>query len=592
MDKDGLDRRMLLGAGLMGFAGSVLAENGNTPEQQSLAEVESLKKSDQGNTEILKKAQQITGELKERLSNQETSFAKVFSQDPIPKITFKRANTEKSSWDRIVKSLDTTFKLTKDGSTSATLTDQIRRIEYGFIFKSDQADTDFSWQHVEPLLDQAADLLDRALRERSNWDDLAQKWFATMLEIHEYAELDKIHVEEEEAGIYEVPLQESTADYRSNYVTHLFNSLSSNVIEGIIDVNFGSKELTEVLNANRKGAWLAGLVPYTWKDQHFNGYSVHTYGKVTATVAQHAADAAETQSDHEFSTQGSFASSQLFSFNASMYSAAERMNGANAKKEWDQRNSVFLRRRTLVARKIQDIKARAATDPDGILNAGKRLEQIKARFQLDFRDALARLLVIQRGLSDIYGYDIPLPQQSEDLDYYDRCLLWTRQTMQWLIRFSRQEQCFVLPISIRGLIGDDAWLDGRSRGVWNVDVTKNFFLNMAHVRVRGLSAFVNINRRFDTLWRISVKPPMQATIQHMSGKIVTVDQSKVPPSQLARVGRRDAIREPDVVGVASLHNVSPIGIWTIRALGGMPLESDVQPLEDLSLDLLLSFRAV
>jgi hypothetical protein len=270
------------------------------------------------------------------------------------------------------------------------------------------------------------------------------------------------------------------------------------------------------------------------------------------------------------------------------------LKGLGAKTAWENKNRGFARRRTKVARQCQDIKAKAVTDPEGLLNFGKRLDALKQSFQQDFRDALARLRVVRQGLGDIYGYEEPFPENEQSIDYFDDCLLWTRKAIQWLIRFARQEQSFVLPISIRDTVGDSNWQQGLKTGSWQAYLPDTYFdaLSMVHVRLRGIGAVVKSRSRDDErLWQIEVRVPDQSQIKHLPlGETRPLDQSAIPPCILGRVTGRESRRDPDVVGSSALHNASPINAWTVKVLASVPYSEIYVDLEDIVLDLHLSFR--
>lgn len=70
----------------------------------------------------------------------------------------------------------------------------------------------FRPQQVEELLDQAADLLDRALKERASWDDLYEKWFSVQLALHEAAAVDVIQRAEQSARVFEIESETSLGE--------------------------------------------------------------------------------------------------------------------------------------------------------------------------------------------------------------------------------------------------------------------------------------------------------------------------------------------------------------------------------------------
>jgi hypothetical protein len=307
------------------------------------------------------------------------------------------------------------------------------------------------------------------------------------LELNEYRSLDEIHQAEEASGIYDVNWKQSQAEYRAEELSSRWQSGLKGFVGNMLN-NFYSKEVIDKqCNAARKSSWLVGIVYYLFQGQTFNDYVKHKWGDVEKEASGFAIESAEEQSLYSLTVQRDSLALQQGIHNANSEVSGERWQGLKSRADWDTLNANFLRSRTIVARNIQDIKSRAATDADGILNYGKRLESLKKRFHQDFRDALARLQPVQKGLQDIYGYDVPLPTDESSIDYFDECLLWSRQAIQWLIRFSRAEQSFILPISLRSIVGDSVWRDKRQDGIWEINLSEDLFIDSAHVRLRGLS---------------------------------------------------------------------------------------------------------
>lgn len=508
---------------------------------------------------------------------------------------FKRPPEQQAVWDNILKRLDKDLALTAGNTVDGALKPDLMRVEKGFEFKSEASDTDFSELHVGPLLDQASDLLDRCLRERTRWDDLSAKWVTFLMELHEYAELDKIHAEEEEKGVYDTPWQVSKASSAAERMSANLSEQQKDIVERARKVLFSKEEQNRQYNADRKTAWLVGLVAYFFGTQKFSGYIKHKWSGVPETVSHWSVDAAEAKSSHSLSSRNSSLAIQRNVFHASELTTKSRLPGAAAQAEWDSQNRMFLRRRTLVARRLQDIRVLSSTSPDGALNYGKRLEGMRTRFRRDFRDALARLKPAAEGLALLYGYKVALPKNTLSVDYYDNCLEWTRRAVQWLIRFSRAEQNVVVPISVRTVLGDQEWKEGLKKGRWSLTVDAKtpvigpMLSALRHVRMRGLGAFVSGKKVSDSLWQLAVSLPPEAKVKHLNGDEVTIDQSRIPSCLLARVSERDSQREPDVVGLSALLNASPLGdSWTVELQGAMPPTG--AKVEDVHLELHLAYR--
>jgi hypothetical protein len=168
------------------------------------------------------------------------------------------------------------------------------------------------------------------------------------------------------------------------------------------------------------------------------------------------------------------------------------------------------------------------------------------------------------GLRDLYGYTVELPKTEDTVDYFDDCLLWSRQAIEWLIKFSRRDQNVILPISVRKLVGENDWeKQVASKQIKFKLPRESYFDNMSHVRLRGLGA-VALDDDPDRLWQISAEVPRIGTVFHNNGTETHPDQSLLPACRLARVTRRSTARDSDVVGAAVLHNASPVGTWNVE----------------------------
>ena len=260
------------------------------------------------------------------------------------------------------------------------------------------------------------------------------------------------------------------------------------------------------------------------------------------------------------------------------------------------------------------------------------MEPLKKLFERDFREAIACLIPAYVGLVNIYGYDEnPLPNPyAEQLpfnykdqilpsvgstQFFDDCLIWIRDAIRWMVQFQQTEQNYVLPLSIKALVGNQqSWDQGLKLGKWRFEIPNNFtfsppqdiqgddrevedsfntdfFGGQRHVRLRGISAFIETNNSSD-VFRLFVKIPSASICKHISENTRVLDQTKVPPCYIARTANRSNVREPDIVGISALHNVSPFGVWELRlsklTISGTPIEE----IRDVQIDLHIAMRSL
>ncbi|NYF51203.1 hypothetical protein HDF12_001568 [Edaphobacter lichenicola] len=152
--------------------------------------------------------------------------------------------------------------------------------------------------------------------------------------------------------------------------------------------------------------------------------------------------------------------------------------------------------------------------------------------------------------------------------------------MEWLLRFSAQEQNYIFPVSVRSLIGA-GWSAGldpdKQGGKWKITIPLSLFPSQAHVRLRGISVTVE-SESSNAIFQSLLMAPIKGTVVHLDGTSRTIDQSTTPPVRVGRVQRLDSQRVPDLVGTLSLHNVSPIGEWMVAvASSSQPLSFSANP---------------
>jgi hypothetical protein len=470
-------------------------------------------------------------------------------------------------------------------------------IDYRFVFQSQTGDAEFRYNHAEQLLDQVADLLLRGLRDRAEWNDLSVKAFDKAVELQEYWDLDSIHQEEVSKGFYSVAAKESHAILRSELETKLGYQVATDYIDWLLKEKFSQAELSRQSKAAQLAAFMASLSAYELPAQ--GRIITHTWDGVAKTIPEHMRDSALTQ--NWFGLVNQYVSTLVHqqTQRTILESSDRRLTGFEARADWERYDVDFRRRRTQVSRALADLKTKAFTEPGGALNYSERMAPIRDRFILDFRDALARLKAAELGLRKIYGYTVPLPTSVSQLfteghentrKAFDECVLWVRGAISWMVKFTQLDQNYVLPLSIKKLTGAN-WSAGKQTGIWSFKIDNNtWFSEQRHVRLRGISAFAVSDKK--RLWQVLVTPPRtDSKSWHLPNTEVDLDQRHAPVCRLARVASREAVRDPDVGGLASLYNLSPIGSWNLVLRQNLEDVANFNDIDDVHLDLHLAFRS-
>lgn len=416
----------------------------------------------------------------------------------------------------------------------------------------------FAKNNVEVLLDQASNLLNRALQDRMEWDSLSINLFSLGIEIGQFIEYDEIHYKETAAGFYDQAVNDKTnalnidkqAKDKLQYLYDLFSQMSTDrwSTDEMNTIANLHAQISELENAGNHGPQIKPL---------------------TLTLAQY-----RLAIDYVYNML------QQEGLATSLEQTKMRVDNDNSKLNWETANRDFRQQRTEVERKYEYIKLLSLQAEDGVLNYTKRIAPLKERFQNDFSEALLRMTAAADGLKEIYGYTTALPKDDNEPDYFDRCIVWVRQAINFIIKFSRFDQSYVVPISIKKLYLNagktaeaDNWDKAIEAGVLKFMLTVNNFPDTSFVRIKGISIFFQLGElnkhsfqhisHFNGALSAYITPPPNSYYNH-NGNSVSVNQAYVPNLRLNRLATRDFIRPPEIGGASLYANLSPIGDWQIE----------------------------
>jgi hypothetical protein len=547
---------------------------------------------------VSKAANKLLNELKSPAALSRLSFA--------PQSLYQR---DADSWNLVRERANKYYKTQHDDHASIS-----QQVESGYLHVQLPSDVLFRMQHVEVLLDQAADLLERALAQRAEWSDLGTKAFNVSSELQQFFKIDEIHQDETAHGFYTHDAAQASADVVTQSQSQEVLSEQALFLLSLVDQYYSTDVINQQSGFSQLLAWLGHLANY-YREAN-DTFMQYGWNGVEKTSHDHAKDAATGTSFQNLFLQAALLQAQGTSTYSASQSAANQAYALKIKSDWEQANISFRMRRTEVARRLADKKAREYTLPDGVLNYPERMEYLKARFDRDFRDALARMTAIVTGMQVIYGYQDKLPVSVSDVLHgkriehsgaFDECLVWVRNAISYVIRFSHAEQRYVIPISVRQLIGDGQYGSGLKShpfASWNFKITPDLFPEQYNVRVKGVSLFVVPREALlpafqgqylRGVWTGSLKAPRNSYFQHFpSGRgseTVPVDQSALPQVFSGRISCRDSYREPDVIGGTSLLNASPFGEWTVRVSRTSTEGVSISDIHDIVLDLTVVVRA-
>lgn len=481
---------------------------------------------------------------------------------------------------------------------------ELASLSSGFTFSSSPQDDDFRFWHVEALINQAADLLDRCLRERAAWEENVSRAFELRLVVEEFAQLDKIHEQEILAGYYTLAYKGSCNEALAEASTKAGSAYAKYILDLVNKYYYSESEIVRQSAFSQLAAWVSHYA--TYKEDHKTDLLQCIWNGVGKSIPDHLHDSATGMSYHQLLVQQLLYLMESEGRGKAADASDFRRRAKQHKADWDFKDAAFRRSRTQVGRDLADLRAKAYSQAGGALNYWERLGPIRERFNRDFRDALARILSADEGMRKIYGYGTPMNLKlrsayagKTDFELLDLAVAYVRDVISWLVRFSQLDQNYVFPISLRRTLGKDTWETGGKEGAWRLVLTEAHFPQQVHIRLRGVSAFCvpdddsPLNpwqAKNDGLWQMDVTAPVSGRVTHLSGSTIQLDQSLVPPCRLGRVGRRRPVHDTEINGIQALHNVSPVGEWTVRCSKFSTSGSKLDDLDDIVIELHLAVR--
>jgi hypothetical protein len=489
------------------------------------------------------------------------------------------------NWDVFVQNIKKYYVVDSPQFAPA---ETLAHIEKDFVFETTPTDEEYRPLHVEPLLDQAANLLDRCLSARYERDRLAIEKFKLETDLEQFFRTDQINDEEVKAGLFTVPYEKALLDSLAESEVETFTTDAQKEINKSIQLI--RTQFTEQKNARYAAMFLPNAPQYA-VDPGETKLEAYFVGGVAKPKLDQLAKAAELLSEAGMIYEAYNMYAQYSSYRASAGAGGFRRKSLETLAEWSRKDIAFKRQRKQVAFEIAVKRASQTYMDKGVLNYKEKIEVVEKRFSSDLREVIARLIAIQTGMKQLYGYVDPELGEFKSGFSFDDTVLWVRNAISWLVRFSRIEQNYVLPISVKQTAS--AWASGLSQGEWTFDVKEETcFPAQRNIRLRGISAAITSNNA-DGLWRVSIRAPKRSYTRHIStNEVVDLDQSKLPACILGRVTNRYGRREAEITGINALHNASPFGTWSVaiapQSLEGIPTKT----ISDVQLDLHLAVRTI
>lgn len=469
-----------------------------------------------------------------------------------------------------------------------------------------RAQSNFRPNQLEEHLQWCLLAFERIQRDRAAWAALFEKAFYVETELIQFAANEQVYAEEVDAGLYSNAYKEAYHDAEAVRQEAYFAQWSTLQLKTILDQKHGRIE-TEVA-IDEFAAWMGTLSTYTDQrtkdDFKANQLVANLIGLQIGKKPDMTQRVAAWQSRIANTTALSMGRADEIARQGEASGKAERFQAAADRMFWELANGAFRRQRADNARAASFAKAAAFILPDGALSFRDQMDALQVRIGRDIAEVVARAAAIEEGLATFYGLDVVGRDSAvaiadnavANLDQIDALYLWLRDCASELDRFRQFEQNYVLPISMRSLLGEEGWADALDSADWNFTIPASMFADDAWIRLRGLRLFARGASSEDGFWDARIFVPDKALRKNGDGDLDEIDQD-VPSIRFPRLSARGNDERIEFVGVATLANASPIsapgpfGNWSIEIEEISTQRVHISKITDIELELAVAVRA-
>jgi hypothetical protein len=280
-------------------------------------------------------------------------------------------------------------------------------------------------------------------------------------------------------------------------------------------------------------------------------------------------------------------------------------------KEWGTQDVDYGTKK--LANRAEALKRRQAlTGPGQPFALDQQRDLVFERLQRNYVDALDRAAAAQIGLERVLGWKVDAPKlpppqgggESTVQIVVSHLANWVRDRLEGLVALQQREHSFTRIVSVRALVGEVEWQRLRRADVGPppgrcdllVPIGQATFVGFEGVRLRSVAAWLLGGVAGFYPWALSVAPP-KSGLYLRGGKAAAVDQGDLGRCVLGRVEHRNSVRPVDLCGQIALLNTSPFGpdtpaqgpdpnaCWSVHVLKPTDASESFSKLEDIGLEL-------
>lgn len=396
---------------------------------------------------------------------------------------------------------------------------------------------DFNPLHVDHLLNQAEELMERCIEDRRVWRDTYLRAYMIQFELEQFERLDEIQQAEDKAGMAEVDSKTAAGVYAAERET--FDGLArSTTLAEAVERLYGSRR-NAIITDFRTTASKEGSDP-----------------EVAATRANATMLAAELD---------------VLSMRGRLRAKREDLDVAATLAESEALKAAFKKIRTEAIREMYRTRRTELSREGGPSNFQEQLNALKDSFNDHLHEALARYEAAIVGVKLVFNLpvqsEIPKVKQAlessnntDDLRVIDSVAKGIRRLRYSIQRFTQRDETAVVQTNLRELLAAD-WDRLKAGEEVAVKFSAAFLSGALAPRLRGIAVY-STGAEFREL-SIVIKAPREAERIDINGK--TYKESQDLPSIIVGGVRPILWNAPrDFWGGSSLHNASPIGDWRFK----------------------------
>jgi hypothetical protein len=294
-------------------------------------------------------------------------------------------------------------------------------------------DPRLSIRHIEANLDEAAKYSQACLHLRMQYGELARHRNDTRFKGEEFVRLDAVHLHEVDEGLYKLPWQEAADDAEGLELALAQATVQQSIPDAMTgDVANGQKYaklLSDQVMSDqiKQNAFISRSIANTEKDK------VEKLANSTATYRAHM----------EYATW----QETLAAAKATVAQLNAKLKVAKRKEDYLRKDEGFKLQRAFISRQLAWLQISEHCRSGSELNYDERLRATKSLFDGNLRPLIERAVVVNDGLKQVYGIDLPLGAIAKG-GILDQISAWLVKVSDTIATWKRTQRLTIVQIGV------------------------------------------------------------------------------------------------------------------------------------------------